>query len=126
NAERRNVETRIRFEAEAQVAESGDRAAYVLAADGWHPGVIGIVASRIAERHHRPAVLVALDGDRGTGSGRSIPAYDLLAGLTAASGELRRHGGHRAAAGLEVDRDRVESLRAAREAHARGAQHPDD
>ena len=56
----------------------------MLAAEGWHPGVIGIVASRIAERHHRPAVLIALDGDEGTGSGRSIPAFDLLAGLTAA------------------------------------------
>jgi single-stranded-DNA-specific exonuclease len=126
NAERRNVETRIRFEAEAQVAEAGDRAAYVLAADGWHPGVIGIVASRIAERHHRPAVLVALDGDRGTGSARSIPAYDLLAGLTAAGGELRRYGGHRAAAGLEVDRDRLDALRGALEAHAAAALDPDD
>ena len=65
------------------MAESPPGAArYVLAADGWHPGVIGIVASRIAERHHRPAVLIALDGDEGTGSGRSIPAFDLLGGLT--------------------------------------------
>src|SRR3954470_6541510 len=60
NAERRDVETRILFAAEAQVAEYGPAAAYVLAADDWHPGVIGIVASRIAERHHRPAVLIAL------------------------------------------------------------------
>ena len=78
------METRILFEAEAQAGEAGDRAAYVLAGDGWHRGVIGIVASRIAERHHRPVVLIALDGDRGTGSGRSIAPYDLLAGLTAA------------------------------------------
>ena len=56
----------------------------MLAGEDWHPGVIGIVASRIAERHHRPAVLIALDGDEGTGSGRSIPAFDLLGGLTAA------------------------------------------
>ena len=83
NTERRDVETRILFAAEAQVAEHGPAPAYVLAADGWHPGVIGIVAARIAERHHRPAVLIALDGDEGTGSGRSIPAFDLLAGLTA-------------------------------------------
>src|SRR5439155_1108147 len=73
NAERRHVEERIRFEAEARVAEHGDQPAYVLAGEGWHPGVVGIVASRIAERHHRPTVLVALDGGRGTGSGRSIP-----------------------------------------------------
>src|SRR5439155_789595 len=83
NAERRDVETRIRFEAEALVAEAGPAAAFVLAAEGWHPGVIGIVAARIAERHHRPAVLVALDGEEGTGSGRSIPAFDLLAGPAA-------------------------------------------
>src|SRR5439155_55016 len=66
NAERRHVEERIRFEAEARVAEHGDQPAYVLAGEGWHPGVVGIVASRIAERHHRPTVLVALDGGRGT------------------------------------------------------------
>ena len=61
----------------------------MLAGEGWHPGVIGIVAARIAERHHRPAVLIALDGDEGTGSGRSIPAFDLLAGLTASARHLR-------------------------------------
>src|SRR5436190_4974651 len=98
NAERRHTETRILFEAEAQVAQLGERPAYVLAGEGWHKGVIGIVAARIAERHHRPAVLIALDphggGDRGTGSGRSIPAFDLLAGLDAAAGHLVRHGGH--------------------------------
>ena len=122
NVERRDVETRILFEAEAQVAAAraggAEPAAYVLAADGWHPGVIGIVASRIAERHHRPAVLIALDGDEGTGSGRSIPAFDLLGGLDACAGELLRHGGHRAAAGLTIARDRVEAFRAAFAAHA--------
>ncbi len=100
NAERRDVETRILFAAEAQISEQGARPAYVLAADDWHPGVVGIVASRIAERHHRPAVLIALDGEEGTGSGRSIPAFDLLGGLHAAGAELERYGGHRAAAGL--------------------------
>ena len=90
NSERRDVETRILFAAEAQVAEHGPAPAYVLAAEDWHPGVIGIVAARIAERHHRPAVLIALDGDEGTGSGRSIPAFDLLARLTAASHHLDR------------------------------------
>src|SRR4029079_1743652 len=98
NAERRDVETRILFAAEAQVAEQGPAAAYVLAGEDWHPGVIGIVASRIAERHHRPAVLIALDGAQGTGSGRSIPAFDLLGGLTAASRHLDPYGGHPAPA----------------------------
>jgi single-stranded-DNA-specific exonuclease len=130
NVERRDVETRILFEAEAQVAEARaageEPAAYVLAADGWHPGVIGIVASRIAERHHRPAVLIALDGDEGTGSGRSIPAFDLLGGLDAASAELLRHGGHRAAAGLTIERDRVDAFRDAFVAHAAATLRPED
>ena len=126
NTERRHAETRILFEAEAQVAQAGDRPAYVLAGIGWHKGVIGIVASRIAERHHRPTVLVALDGDRGTGSGRSIPAFDLLAGLDAASEHLLRHGGHRAAAGCEVQSDEIDAFRVAFETHAAATLRPED
>jgi single-stranded-DNA-specific exonuclease len=126
NAERRDVETRILFAAEAQVSRAGERSAYVLVGEDWHPGVIGIVASRIAERHHRPTVLIALDGARGTGSGRSIAGYDLLAGLTAASDQLERYGGHRAAAGLEVARDRLDAFRASFESHAAASLSPDD
>jgi len=127
NRERRDVETRILFEAEQQLAAGPAAApAYVLAADGWHPGVIGIVASRIAERHHRPAVLIALDGDEGTGSGRSIPAFDLLGGLDAARAALLRHGGHRAAAGLTIERGRVQAFREAFVAHAAATLGPGD
>jgi single-stranded-DNA-specific exonuclease len=126
NAERRHTETRILFAAEAQVAEAGDAPAYVLAGDGWHPGVIGIVASRIAERHHRPCVLIALDGAEGTGSGRSIPAFDLLGGLDACAGHLLRHGGHRAAAGCSIAREEVDRFRAAFAAHAAGVLTPED
>src|SRR5436190_935937 len=128
NAERRHVEERIRFEAEAQVAEQGPQAAYVLAGEGWHPGVIGLVASRIAERQHRPAVLVALDPEKGTGtgSGRAIPAFDLLAGLDACAEHLVRHGGHRAAAGLEIAAADVDAFRAAFTAHAEAALAPED
>jgi single-stranded-DNA-specific exonuclease len=126
NTERRDVETRILFAAEAQVAEQGPAPAYVLAAEDWHPGVIGIVASRIAERHHRPAVLIALDGAEGTGSGRSIPAFDLLGGLTAASSHLDRYGGHRAAAGLTIGRDAVDAFRRRFTAHAAEVLTPDD
>ncbi len=118
NAERRAIETRMTWEAERQAEELGQRFAYVLWSDAWHPGVAGIVASRIAERFHRPAVLVALDGPTGSGSGRSIPGFDLLAALHAAAPELERYGGHRAAAGLTVSRDRLEALRAAVEEHA--------
>ncbi|HEX4689816.1 MAG TPA: single-stranded-DNA-specific exonuclease RecJ, partial [Solirubrobacteraceae bacterium] len=126
NAERRDVETRIRFEAEALVGELGPSPAYVLAGEGWHPGVIGIVAARIAERHHRPAVLIALDGEEGTGSGRSIPGFDLLGGLNAASHHLLRHGGHRAAAGLTIAREAVDGFREAFCGHAAEVLTPDD
>jgi single-stranded-DNA-specific exonuclease len=126
NSERRFTEHRIVFEAEAQVAELGDRTAYVLAGEGWHPGVIGIVASRIAERHHRPTVVIALDGENGTGSGRSIPAFDLLGGLDACAQHLQRHGGHRAAAGCSIAASDVEAFRAAFEAHAAAVLQPED
>jgi single-stranded-DNA-specific exonuclease len=128
NAERRHTETRILFDAEAQVAQLGERAAYVLAGEGWHKGVIGIVASRIAERHHRPTVLIALDAasGRGTGSGRSIAGFDLLGGLNAAAAHLVRHGGHRAAAGCEILSGEVDAFRAAFEAHAAATLRPED
>jgi single-stranded-DNA-specific exonuclease len=126
NAERRAIEQRILWEAEAQVAELGERSAYVLASEGWHPGVIGIVASRIVERYHRPTVLIATQGDEGTGSGRSIPGFDLLGALHAVADELIRYGGHRAAAGLTVASERVPSLRAALEAHAAAVLEPAD
>jgi single-stranded-DNA-specific exonuclease len=126
NVERRDVETRILFAAEAQVAEHGPAPAYVLAGEDWHPGVIGIVAARIAERHHRPAVLIALDGESGSGSGRSIPAFDLLGGLHASARHLERYGGHRAAAGLTIARADVDAFRAAFTAHAADVLAPED
>ena len=119
NAERRAVEQRIVWEAEAQVAELGERRSYVLAGDGWHPGVVGIVASRIVERHHRPVVVVALEGELGSGSARSIPGFDLLGALHASAEHLERYGGHRAAAGMTIRRDRLEPFRDALERHAR-------
>ncbi|MFI5008845.1 MAG: single-stranded-DNA-specific exonuclease RecJ [Solirubrobacterales bacterium] len=119
NQERRHTETRILFEAQAQVAALGESPAYVIAGEGWHPGVIGIVASRLADLHNRPVVMIALEGDSGRGSGRSVEGFDLLAGLQASAEHLRRHGGHRAAAGLEVERSRVEAFRGAFVAHAR-------
>src|SRR5579875_649380 len=121
NEERRAREQRVLLQAEAQVAALGSRPAYVLAGEGWHPGVIGIVASRLAERHHRPFALVSLAGELGRGSARSIVGYDLLEGLRASAEHLRRYGGHRAAAGFEVSRDRLQSFGAAMIAHAGGA-----
>ncbi len=126
NRERRQVEMGIRFQAEAQMTELGERAAYVLAHDGWHAGVIGIVASRLVERSGRPVVLIALDGDTGKASGRSVEAFDLLAGLTACGEHLLRYGGHRAAAGLEIERGRVADFATALAAHAERVLSPQD
>jgi single-stranded-DNA-specific exonuclease len=125
NAERRAVEQRIVWEAEAQVAELGERRSYVLAADGWHPGVVGIVASRIVERHHRPVVVVAFDGDLGSGSARSIPGFDLLGALHVSAEHLERYGGHRAAAGMTIRRERLEPFREAFERHAQDLLSPE-
>ena len=82
----------------------------VLAEEGWHPGVIGIVASRLLEEHGRPVLLIALDGDEGKGSGRSISAFDLHGALSECRDLLVRFGGHRAAAGVTVARDKVPEL----------------
>jgi len=79
----------------------------VLAEQGWHPGVIGIVASRIVEEFGRPAVLIALEGNEGKGSGRSISAFDLHGGLAQCRDLLLRFGGHRSAAGVTIAADRV-------------------
>ncbi len=94
NHERRLTEQRILADAEQQLAQlrqspHGERAGYVLAGEGWHPGVIGIVASRLVERHHRPFVLIALEGESGRGSGRSIEGFDLLGALETCGGHLR-------------------------------------
>ncbi len=98
----------------------------MLAGDGWHPGVIGIVASRLVERSGRPVVLIALDGDTGKASGRSVEEFDLLAGLTACGEHLLRFGGHRAAAGLEIERGRVADFATALAAHAERVLRPQD
>jgi single-stranded-DNA-specific exonuclease len=126
NSERRAVEQQIGFHADAMIRELGERSAYVLAAQEWHQGVVGIVASRVVERHHRPAVLIALDRDgHGHGSGRSIPGFDLLGALNACSEHLLGYGGHRAAAGVTIDAAGVEAFRDAFEAHAASVLTPD-
>jgi single-stranded-DNA-specific exonuclease len=101
--------------------EQQARRAYAVAGADWHEGVIGIVASRLVERCGRPVVLVSLDGERGKGSGRSVPAYDLHAGLTACAQHLERFGGHRAAAGLTIEAERLPAFAAALRAHAAAA-----
>jgi single-stranded-DNA-specific exonuclease len=90
----------------------------VVAGEEWHRGVIGIVASRLVERFHRPVVLIAGSEEEWTGSGRSIPAFDLHGALAACSGHLGRWGGHRAAAGLSIRPENVESFAEAFATHA--------
>jgi len=115
NRERQAVEERILREASAVIDGWPEarrrRKGYVVADESWHEGVIGIVASRLAERYHRPVVLIAgTDGDLWKGSGRSIPAFDLHAGLAACAEHLERFGGHRAAAGLSIRPEAVDDL----------------
>ena len=107
NRERQAVEDRILREAVAQVESWPEarrrRHGYVVADESWHEGVIGIVASRLVERFHRPVVLIAGTEREWKGSGRSLPAFDLHGALGACSDHLARFGGHRAAAGLSIE-----------------------
>ena len=115
NAERRDVEASVRAAALAQIEARGLDGPLVWAAgEGWHPGVIGIVAARLKEASDRPAVVIALDADEGKGSGRSVIGVDLGAAIhrLEREGLLLRGGGHRMAAGLTVERSRVEEAMA--------------
>ena len=113
NEERRAIEQAVREEADARLAGQDNRAVAIIAGAGWHPGVIGIVASRIKERIGRPAIVVALDGGIGKGSGRSVSGVDLGAAVLAAkdAGLLVAGGGHAMAAGLTVEEDRTRCAR---------------
>ena len=106
NRERRTVEDDVLRQAEAQLAEWFDAerdAAIVVGAPGWHPGVVGIVASRLQRRHHRPTLVIGFDETGlGKGSGRSIPGLSLVAALAHCGALLERHGGHEMAAGLTL------------------------
>jgi single-stranded-DNA-specific exonuclease len=104
--------------ADAEAALSRGVRGLVLAREGWHPGVVGIVAARVAERFHRPAVLVGITDGVGKGSGRSIEGFHLYDALAACQGHLTRFGGHRHAAGVTIDPARLAGFREAFEAHA--------
>jgi single-stranded-DNA-specific exonuclease len=95
----------------------------VLAREGWHAGVIGIVASRVVERVHRPTVLLAVDAaaGRARGSARSVPGFHLYEAIRDCGGLLERYGGHRQAAGLDIRTDRIDAFREAFDARARTA-----
>ena len=106
--------------------DPGSDLAIVLGSDEWHPGVIGIVASRVVEEFYRPTILIALEGESGRGSGRSIRGFHLYDALKACESHLERFGGHRYAAGLEIRRQNIEPFRAALDAYAHNLLSPTD
>lgn len=115
NTERREIEMRVRELAMEQASQRGLDAPLVWAAgEGWHPGVVGIVAARLKEATNRPAVVIGLEGGIGKGSGRSVSGVDLGAAIhrVAAEGLLIKGGGHRMAAGLTVAEDQIEAAMA--------------
>jgi single-stranded-DNA-specific exonuclease len=116
NRERQTVDRHLTKLAEemvnADVTYESDRI-LVLGHDEFHPGVVGIVAARISRRFNKPAVLVAMQGAKGRGSGRSIPGFHLYNALNECSGLMNRFGGHAQAAGLEISRENMLSLRRA-------------
>lgn len=116
NSNRKTVERRILRQAKELVAGNAqwaDSPALVLAHPDWHPGVIGIVANRVAEHFERPAILISLHrpDEPGQGSGRSYANFDLHAGISACREQLLTFGGHRAAAGLKIERDQIDTFR---------------
>ncbi|PTE16122.1 single-stranded-DNA-specific exonuclease RecJ [Pseudogemmobacter blasticus] len=115
NTERRVLTEAVREEALAQAEARGlDGPLVWAAAEGWHPGVVGIVAARLKEATNRPAIVIGFDGGIGKGSGRSVAGVDLGAAVqrVAAEGLLVKGGGHKMAAGLTVDRDRLDAAMA--------------
>lgn len=112
NEERRAIEAEVQAAAEAMLDGQHNRAVHVLAGRGWHPGVIGIVAGRIKEKTGKPALVIALDGEIGKGSARSIAGIDLGSSIIAAreEGLLVAGGGHAMAAGLTIQADKIEAL----------------
>ena len=122
NRDRQAVEDRILREAVEAVESMSEprrrRRGYVLWREDWHEGVIGIVASRLVERFHRPIVLITHSQGGWKGSGRSIARFDLHGAIAACSQHLERFGGHRAAAGLSIEESRIEAFADAFAAHA--------
>src|SRR5438132_1849547 len=130
NRERKEVQREIFNRAVDEVESGAEREAQthaaVIAGDGWHRGVIGLAASKIAERLNRPCVVISLDGEIGHGSARSIEAYHLFDGLTACRDLLEKFGGHSHAAGLSIRRDRIAEFRRRLNEHAASCLTEDD
>lgn len=116
NEERRRIEAQITAQALEQARRFEDPREHpvlVLAGADWHPGVVGIVASRVVNRYRRPALVIGLEGERGRGSARSVEGFDVLEALHGASTLFERYGGHAQAAGCEIHASRIDALREA-------------
>ena len=124
NERRKEIERAVLEEARTQATDFPDDPVLVLAGEGWHQGVVGIVAARLVEEHHRPALVIGLpepgvDGEVGRGSARTVDGFPLLEVLDAGAAHMLRHGGHQQAAGCEVRAGDVDALRAAINTKAR-------
>jgi single-stranded-DNA-specific exonuclease len=126
NEERKTVQQQIIDLAEAELNDATDSYVAVIAGEGWHRGVIGIAASKIAERVNRPCVVLSVDGEMAHGSGRSIEAYHLLNGLTACSDLFEKFGGHSHAAGITMRPNRIDEFRRRLNEHAASCLSPED
>ncbi len=123
NKDRRTVERRIFKEAKAQVEEHPEwenAAALVLGDEEWHPGVIGIVANRVAEHFEKPAIMIAINREtkQGQGSGRTYAGYNLYEGFAFCEEHLVTYGGHQAAAGMKIDVEKIDAFRESFSSHA--------
>jgi single-stranded-DNA-specific exonuclease len=116
NDERRRIEKALLGEVIAAAEVFADRELHpvlVVAGQGWHQGVLGILASRLVSRFERPAIVIGLDGERGRGSARSVPGFNVLDVMNGAATHLVKHGGHEQAAGCDVEAAQVDALREA-------------
>ena len=136
-AEQLNAENTRRQQEEAEIVaqarkavetdlEIGSRTVIVVAGDGWHRGVIGIVASKLVDAFHRPAIVLSIDGDVAHGSCRSIPSFNMLGALESCADAMVKFGGHKQAAGLTIDTGRIRELRTRVNDVADGCLSPDD
>ena len=136
-AEQLNSENLRRQQEEAEIVnqakkivetdlEIGARTVIVVAGDGWHRGVIGIVASKLVDAFHRPAIVISIDGDIAHGSCRSIPSFNMLSALESCGELMSKFGGHKQAAGLTIDATRIRDLRARVNGFADACLSPDD
>jgi single-stranded-DNA-specific exonuclease len=136
-AEQLNLENLRRQQEEADIVlqarkavetdlEVGSRTVIVVAGEGWHRGVIGIVASKLVDAFHRPAIVISADGDIAHGSCRSIPSFNMLAALESCGEVMTKFGGHKQAAGLTIESSRIRELRARVNEYADARLDPDD